>query len=287
MEHTQLIVGMPSSGKSTFIAAFGEVLLSDDIKSKLTIKSLAESESHMISLQEHWLTFQVLDRTSNGDENWLSFHVIGENNISSTIHLPDLSGESLRDAVVTGVYPEKLHQALNNCDGILLFTNAITRHDDVPITAFSDILSTETSTINTKAESEIEDNNGKPFDPFEMPEQPKLVQLLQTIARLNFSHQRRLVVMVSAWDTVVEQEKTPDEWFYENRSMLSQYLQFNPKQWNIRIYGVSAQGGVLPGDKEILQNILKPSERVLIVGHEAAVHDLTAPIKWLLDGQSG
>lgn len=287
MEHTQLIVGMPSSGKSTFIAALGEVLLSGDINSKLTIKSLAKSESHMIALQERWLRFQVLGRTS-GDENWLSFHVTSdENSINSTIYLPDLSGESLRDAVVTGVYPEKLHHALDNCDGILLFTNTITRHDDVPITAFSDILSTETSTINTKAESEIEENNGKPFDPFEMPEQPKLVQLLQTIARLNSSHQRRLVVMVSAWDTVVEQGKTPDEWFYENRSMLSQYLHFNPKLWDVRIYGVSAQGGVLPRDKEILQDILKPSERVFIVGHDTAKHDLTAPIKWLMDGQSG
>ncbi|MGZ8181388.1 MAG: TRAFAC clade GTPase domain-containing protein [Methylobacter sp.] len=286
MEHMQLIVGMPSSGKSTFIAALGEVLISGDIKSKLTIKSLAINESHMTALQERWLTFQVLGRTSNVDENWLSFHVAGENNISSTIHLPDLSGEELRDAVVTGVYPDKLHQALNNCDGILLFTNANTRHDDVPITAFADILNNETTSINTKAEVEAEDNNGKPFDPIDMPEQPKLVQLLQTIARLNSSRQRRLAVMVSAWDMEVDQGKTPDEWFYENRSMLSQYLQFNPKLWDVRIYGVSAQGGVLPRDKERLQDILKPSERVLIVGHEAAEHDLTAPINWLMSGRS-
>lgn len=284
MEHNLLIVGMPSSGKSTFIAALGEVLISGDIQSKLTIKSLAKNESHMIALQERWLTFQVLGRTSNAEENWLSFHVNGENNISSTVHLPDLSGESLRDAVVTGIYPEKLYQALNNCEGILLFTNAITRHDDVLISAFSDLLNNQTSSIDEKVEIE---NDGKRFDPIEMPEQPKLVQLLQTIARQNYSRQRRIVIMVSAWDTVLDQGKTPDEWFYENRSMLSQYLQFNPKLWEARIYGVSAQGGVLPRDKEKLQDIVKPSERVLIVGHEAAKHDLSAPIKWLMDGRSG
>lgn len=288
MEHVHLIVGMPSSGKSTFIAALGEVLISGDVLSTMSIEGLAESESHMVALHESWLSCKELDRTKNtGDENWLSFHVIsGEDGIRSTIQLPDLSGELLRDAVVTGFYPETLHQALDDCDGILLFTNTNTRYDDILIPDFAELLSDESPAIEADAEGSIKNNDEKPFDPLEMPEQPKLVQLLQTITKINpFSH-RRLAIILSAWDTV-EQSRTPDDWFYENRSMLSQYLEFNPKHWDVRIYGVSAQGGALPDDKSKLQKILKASERVHIVGHEAAKHDLTAPIKWLMNIQSG
>jgi GTPase SAR1 family protein len=286
MENMQLVIGMPSSGKSTFIAALGEVLLSGDVTSTLTIKALAETETHMVALQERWLTFQELGRTKTGEENWLSFHVIsGENGNSSTLYLPDLSGESLRDAVVTGFYPEKLHQSFDSCGSILLFTNTNAPYDDILIPEIAELFRHEPTAIKTKEDTVIEGNDEKPFDPLEMPEQPKLVQLLQTIVKINPSRQRRLAVMLSAWDTV-DQRRAPDDWFYEHRSMLSQYLKFNSRHWDVRIYGVSAQGGSLPQDKDKMQRILKASERVHIVGHGAAEHDLTAPIKWLMEDNS-
>ena len=287
MEHVQLVVGMPSSGKSTYIAALGEVLLSGDVKTALTVEALANSESHMVALHESWLSCKELQRTTTGDENWLSFHVISTaDGARTTIQLPDLSGESLRDAVVTGLFPEKLYQALEDCDGILLFTNTNAKYDDILLPELAELFSGSSPVIGSNSDVKIEEGKEKPFDPLDMPEQPKLVQLLQTIVDLQPFRKRCLAVMLSAWDTV-DPRRTPDDWFYEHRSMLSQYLEFNKSHWLVRIYGVSAQGGALPRDKSKLQNILKASERVHIVGHGAAKHDLAAPIKWLMDGHSG
>ena len=174
-----------------------------------------------------------------------------------------------------------------------MFTNTNAPYDDILLPEIAELFPCDLPVIGANGGAEIKDDTEKPFDPLEMPEQPKLVQLLQTIVELRPSRKRCLAVMLSAWDTV-DPMRTPDDWFYEHRSMLSQYLEFNTRHWLVRIYGVSAQGGALPRDKSKLQpsqppvkSILKASERVHIVGHGAAKHDLAAPIKWLMDGQSG
>ncbi|MDR8402241.1 hypothetical protein NE850_38650 [Paraburkholderia sp. USG1] len=302
MEQVQLILGMPSSGKSTFIAALGEVLMSDDVESSFKTEFLDDAQKHMVALHDRWLTFQELDRTKTGQENWLSFHLIARDGTRALIQLPDLSGESIRDAVVTGLYPNELHDALADCNGILLFTKTSTKFDDVLLYEVSDLIQaspTETAAepaAETTASSQPED--GKPtndaktppvaprFSAQDMPEQPKIVQLLQTVTDLRPAKRRRLAIILSAWDTV-DDSVTPDEWFDQNRTMLAQYLESNESHWDVRVYGISAQGGSLPRDKKRLQKIIKPSERVSIVGHGALTHDLCAPIKWLMQNPSG
>ena len=62
--------------------------------------------------------------------------------------------------------------------------------------------------------------------------------------------------------------------------MLAQFLQHNPELWDLRVYGVSAQGGRLPQDRKRLKS-MNPAERIRIVGHHAKPHDLTAPLRWM------
>ena len=57
---------------------------------------------------------------------------------------------------------------------------------------------------------------------------------------------------------------------------------------DLRVYGVSAQGGRLskkkdgPGpDRERLLAVVPASRRIRIVGPEVAEHDLTRPLLWL------
>ncbi len=47
----QLIVGMPESGKSTFIAALRHLLLSGAVSTELELTGLSDEERHLNSLE--------------------------------------------------------------------------------------------------------------------------------------------------------------------------------------------------------------------------------------------
>ncbi|MHA6889089.1 TRAFAC clade GTPase domain-containing protein [Ralstonia pseudosolanacearum] len=297
MEQLHLVLGMPSSGKSTFIAALGEVLLSNDVESSYKAEILDGAQGHMIALHERWQACEVLERTKGSQEEWISFRLVARGGDRALVRLPDLSGESIRDAVIAGLYPHELYDALAACGGVLLFTNTNAKFDDVLLSDVAELLTEEPVAkaampipqepieASGLALRESNDVLARPFLAQDMPEQSKVVQLLQTITDFRPVRRRRIAIMLSAWDNVA-QPTTPDEWLYENRAMLSQYLEHNDSSWEARVYGVSAQGGSLPQDKAKLQRIVKPSERVRIVGHGASVHDLCAPLTWLMQNQS-
>ena len=121
------------------------------------------------------------------------------------------------------------------------------------------------------------------FDPENIPEEAKLVEVLQVMNRRPMQPKRRLLaVMVSAWDVVGADAINPGDWLAANRPMLWQYITSNPDLWNVRAYGVSALGGRLPAQRQALLLVPEPSRRIKIVGPDATAHDLTAPMRWIL-----
>jgi hypothetical protein len=305
-----VILGMPASGKSTFIAALSYILFSDEVETILQ-SSLTSDEGYISELQKRWLLYQELKHTPTAGQTWITFNLSArDSSLSMSIELPDFSGESLKNAVVTGIYPEELANALKKSEGVFLFTSAAGKEDDVLLSEYFSFLADEdgnsdedfeeglqspdnskgdlvsSSTSQDVAEPGKSEEEKKPaeklFDPMEMPEQVKTLQLLQTVNEFE-RKRRKLVIMVSAWD-IVSPDGTgvaPADWLEQNRPMLWQYLNFNADLWNVRIYGVSAQGGRLPDDKAELAKLVKPSERVKLFGHGAAKHDLTEPLYWM------
>jgi hypothetical protein len=178
-----------------------------------------------------------------------------------------------------------LYEAMAACDGVAVFTNADRGHDDDLIEDFDDIVGLlDAGTVASTAPSKVDtaDTAERSFEPDEMPEEAHLVELLQCMNRRPMvSKRRRLALLISAWD-VVTGRASPDEWFDSNRPMLSQFLRSNEDFWDLRVYGVSAQGGALPASKQALQAHRKPSSRIIIAGAGAQPHDLSAPISWLI-----
>jgi hypothetical protein len=66
--------------------------------------------------------------------------------------------------------------------------------------------------------------------------------------------------------------------------LLDQFLKNNPHSFEVRTYGVSAQGGKVTGDAKTRLLKLSPSERIQCVGPHTGPHDLTAPLVWLSGG---
>lgn len=272
----QLIVGMPASGKSTFIAALRHLLLANEVHTELELAGLADVEAHVNRLEEEWLACQQVERTKPATEGWVQFRVRDRSTlIEATLSIPDLRGEAYEQPAASGQCLKDLYQALADADGILLFTNADREDDALMIDEFADILGTGEASLLTDVE---------PFRPEEMPEEVKIVEFLQVANRRPLRPRtRKIAVAVSAWDILAGREGLmPEKWLAKYRPMLAQFLDTNAELWEYRVYGISAQGGRLPQDKDALERIRRPSERIQVAGHGAGAHDLTAPLRWLM-----
>ena len=272
----QLIVGMPASGKSTFIAALRHLLVADEVATELELTALSDEESHVNELEADWLACREVQRTKTATEGWVEFRVRNRaTGAQSVLSVPDLRGETFEQPLCAGRCNRELYDALGDADALLLFTNADRPDDASLISDFNDMLD--------GLEQPAGKNPGPmpvPFDPMAMPEETKIVEFLQMANRRPLRPKlRRIGIVVSAWD-VVSDASTPEEWFAERRPMIDQFLSNNADLWEVRLYGVSAIGGKLPRDRKKL-NKMKPSERIVLVGEQTAPHDLTAPLSWL------
>jgi hypothetical protein len=300
MTQKLVIAGMPGSGKSTFISALRHLLVSQDVATQLQASRLSASEKHLNKLEQNWLACEPLKRTEQLEEEWVSFFVVKDGDpAEAQIVLPDFSGEAFRRPAATGNCSTETARMLAELDGMLLFTNADRGADDVRLELLRDVLADNaTNTDEDASDSENESHQDTsrrgesadrsaaglsvPFDPINMPEEPLVVELLQLLNRRpRVPARRSLAVIVSAWDAVEDSGVSPTQWLELHRPMLWQYLENNADLWEIRVYGVSAQGGKLPEEKAALQAKV-PGQRVQIVGHGAQPHDLTAPIEWLM-----
>lgn len=274
----QLIIGMPASGKSTFIAALRHLLIADEIETELELTALSDDESHVNTLEADWLACKEVQRTKTATEGWVEFRVRNRaTGAEAVLSVPDLRGETFEQPLCAGRCDRELYDALGGADALLLFTNADRPDDAGLISDFNDMLDDAEPAAGGKPQSKPKQI---PFDPMSMPEEAKIVEFLQMANRRPLRPRlRRIGIVISAWD-VVSGGVTPEEWFAERRPMIDQFLSNNADLWELRLYGVSAIGGRLPRDRKKLGK-MKPSERIILVGERTSPHDLTSPLSWL------
>lgn len=274
-----MLAGMPNSGKTTFIAALRYCLQNADMKETvLSLEGLSADEKHLNMLQERWINCELVDRTKVPSEAWVEFSIRDTlANKSAMLLVPDLRGELFEQPASIGGCEENLLGSLVKCDGLLLFTNADREQDDVLISDVNAVVGTDDN-----ADKFVQTKDLKDFRSDKIPEESKIVELLQAINRRPCIEKiRHIAVIISGWDAV-DQSTYPEKWLEDNRPMLFQFLNNNSEIWKIGIYGVSAQGGQLPSDRDRLLAIELPTDRIIIKGNAARPHDLTAPIHWLL-----
>ena len=284
MTTKQLIVGVSGSGKTTFIAALRHLLVAQRVETILSLDRLADAEGHLNRLEERWVQCQEMDHTPLNSNAWVVFHLKNRTTGDITlVEVPDLSGEVFRQLAATGHCSRAIQQAMVEVSGVLLFTNADRASDRLLI---DDELQVADAIGEDEVESTTELGVQEPFDPEKMPEEAQLVEVLQLMNRRPLRPRKRLLaVIVSAWD-VVSANENPNEWVKKNRPMLWRYATSNPEVWTVRFYGVSAQGGELPRQRDELLRASEPSDRVRVIGPETRERDLTTPIAWILAGDT-
>ena len=276
-KNSLLICGLPESGKSTFLGALSYLINSGETNTVLQEKSWAEDRTYLNQLAQRWLECKPMERTRKGDIHAIEL-ILDGNSVPFQLFIPDLSGETWNDIWSKRICPENIVKHAQQAGGILLFIHADKIEKPVPITAIN--------AMDEVVGEEGEVHEAEPWDPDRCsPTQVAIVDILQLLARppLTTNSTKKLVVILSAWDLVLEHGLSPQEHLANEFPLLNQYLKagFSYSDWTV--FGVSALGGDLDKDEGKLAEKDNPSERIIVRSGDNTYHDLTLPIKWLLE----
>jgi hypothetical protein len=276
-------IGLPSSGKTTYLAALWHLIFDHELAKKLNFHSLRSGDAkHLNAITKRWLNAKVQERTFISGSRLVSMFLKDQSNSPLLLTFPDIAGETFSHMWEERECDSNEAEYLRN-GGVLLFIHA----DNIKPPKWVVI---ETATAKELG-IEITDDGSIPWHPKYAPTQVKIVSLLSTLREEPLdTGPRRLAVMLSAWDKVRDEGLTPAKFIEEKLPLLHQYLRQDADKWEWRAYGVSAQGGdydkqedksINPEAKKLL-DLDQPSKRIQLVHGNTVSHDLTEPLEWLI-----
>jgi hypothetical protein len=290
------IIGLPESGKTTFLAALWELVQERRVAKALTFDSIGENDhSYLQKIVKVWRKATEQARTRLTGLSAVRMNLKDCNGNLVEVAMPDAPGEDFRAMWENRELGRVLGDSLAQ-GNIMLFVNG----NRVRAPAWV----TERAAQRKATGRRQVDALAKEWDPSLAPTQVQLVDLLQLISHSPVGRaDRRIVIMISAWDKVEGEKLTPEAFLAVKMPLLAQYIEAGRDGWTSRVYGVSAQGGEYDGndvndepveeggsrkrtkkgrDAERLRDVDIPAKRIRLVfgGHESI--DLTEPLQWLM-----
>lgn len=280
-----VVLGLPGSGKTTFLAALWHLVFSRETDTKLRFASLKSGNvKHLNAIAARWRNAQMQERTLLAGNQFVSINLTTEDKGAVTVTFPDIAGESYRQMWEERECEKGVAETLKQ-GNVLLFVHA----DQIKRPLWIVEVTAMARALDLPAD---EATQPLPWEPSMAPTQVQLVGLLSLLGEAPLDiGPRRLVVMLSAWDKAKGELLAPREFLRAKLPLLSQYLETNPQLWQWAVYGVSAQGGeyddTQPGasPKQEAQKLRAsdvPSRRIEITDGVHGSHDLTAPLAWLM-----
>jgi hypothetical protein len=295
---TQFIMGLPSAGKTTFLAALWHTAESGDVEGALVLDRLTGDTSYISEIRDNWCDVRPLERTKAADEQIVSMDLRDPNtDVATTVVFPDLSGESFQNQWGDRRVEPTHAGILSDANGIILMIHPGSIRGEALIGDAQLML----NKLELEAEADEGDGSGqigrdamasgtangtpRAWKPTLSPTQVVLVDLLQFVEALTTVRPIRLAVVISAWDvlTATGPQEEPEAWLESQLPLLHQFLRTNGSTFEYRCYGLSAQGGPLE-DADELRKITRPSARIILAeaGHDNS-NDITRPVKWLME----
>lgn len=274
------MLGLPGSGKTSFLAALYELLSHDDVEGTPRVLALPADRKYLQDVHERWLRCEPAVRTKDtGTPAAVHFELaVGEAEPRS-IAIPDLAGGAVRTLWEERRWTNGLDELAQSASDVVLFLRA----DDI-----EQPLRVQRVVAGEEAD-EPQVNDDEPdiprvaFNPEKSPTQAKLVDLLQAIIAINPAQPLRVAIALSAWDRVQTQGVGPLDLMQLRLPLLWQFLVANPERVAFRTFGISAQGGDFSNadDAHRLLSIDPPSHRALVVDANDISHDMSRPLRWL------
>jgi hypothetical protein len=283
-----LFVGLPATGKTTYLALLFRAIVMGKAGS-LRLGGYADDREYLNEVADALASCAVAIHTEVDQQQKLALSLTsGARAVYLTI--PDMSGESWEHTLSDRAWTVEMDGRVTAADGFVVFIHA--DHIDTQptidqanagfaaLTGEMEIDSDLASAVVVEAEQVVE-----PDDIVrERATQVNVVDLLQLLASRH-GPPIRVSLVVSAWDLVPDGH-TPTVWVSENLPLVQQFVETNSQWLELKIWGVSAQGGdfenaqsrdqLLPQDTVDRSLIQNPD------GEGCAVED---PVTWALGYQ--
>lgn len=286
-ERPIVICGLPGSGKTTYLAALWHLVTSRELFTDLRFRSLRDTDaSHLNELANRWRNAEPQIRTEVSAARVVSMNLVDVAGAAVRLTFPDLSGEMYRQMWEDRECTPQLAELLEEGDAMLFFIHA----DKIRLPQWVVDVAAQSRALGL----EITDGQVVPWHPRLSPTQVQLVDLLQLFKMPPLEVKfRRLAIILSAWDKVAVEGRSPSQFLADQLPLLNQYLQSASDEWIWKVYGVSAQGGDYKSEAEpmtereranieALRSFDQPSRRIQVVDESNMTHDLTGPIAWLM-----
>jgi|LNFM01.1.fsa_nt_gb hypothetical protein len=283
-DHSIIAMGLPESGKSTFLAALWHLLIERDIDTVLKFHSLTAGEtSYLTRIAKRWREAKVQDRTELNGAQVVSIALRDADDAPVQITFPDLPGEAYRRMWEERDIDPPVADLLIS-GAILLFVHA----DDIRAPSWV----VDNTALSKMLGLPVTEGAEVPWHPRLAPTQVQLVSLLQALRQPPLDiGPRRIAVMLSAWDKAAGEGLGPHDYLTTKLPLLRQYLESGADEWDWRVYGLSAQGGDYDSidaaaptkpDAARLRDLDQPSKRIRLLNGAHETQDLTEPLAWLM-----
>ncbi|NLX81078.1 MAG: hypothetical protein GXZ03_05895 [Proteiniphilum sp.] len=266
------IAGLPSAGKTTFLAALWN-LINHDPDAKLKLNKI-ENGQYLASLSNKWANMEPLERTvPSGEQADISIKLEMSNRTIFDLQLPDLSGETFQSQYEMREISEEVAKYIEDADAVLFFIN-------VNSIKLLGLISEQTFSRSSTPSTNDVNRNPKEDDPIQI----QVIELLQFILFIRKNKMLKIGFMFSAWDLIKSKlnDIKPEQFLEERMNMLWQFCQANQDSIEYQTWGISAQGGSF-NEKDLLLDKEYPYERIFVEGNDGYKGcDLTLPLYLLM-----
>lgn len=277
-----LFIGLPGSGKSTFLGALAGCVEHADYEGSYSFGGYPEERALLEQLIDDWLQCNTVQRTKGQEPFANTLHLANkESGNTIVLDLPDLSGEIFDRQCERRNCSAEYVSMVESTNQVLLFCHAGKNYRNEPIPKIVGITDEE-------VDEEVKELEVK-WNPNHLSLGGKLVDILQMLLEIRgeVPGKLKIAVVISAWDLVMGLQPviklTPSEFLDKNVSLLSQFLASQSAKIDYEIFGVSAQGGDYENGgakNELLK--MSPLGRISVANGEAISKDIALPVKWLI-----
>lgn len=277
------ILGLPSVGKTSYLAALAFSMQQDDVPTMLRWDHFSGNQKYLVKLAETWSSGSSVPRTNRAAEQAVLRLQLADRDANQyNVTFPDLSGETFQAQYNDREIAPDYAELIRGSEGMLVFIN--------PDKVMEPILISELPTEARHAPAELQTL------PRRIPSQVdstavQMVTFLQDIQALVETATVSLAIVISAWDVIKDKYCFPQTYVKEHLPLLWQYLTANSDSFSVQYYGVSAQGGSLDQQDAAEQLIEKyeetPANRILVVNEAGELsHDITLPLWSVMNARS-
>lgn len=284
-----LFMGLPGSGKTTFLAALWHVLDERSSETRLKLKGLSVDRTYLHQITADWQKCSQVERTKLEHEQVVNLS-LSSGSTEFELTVPDLSGEGFEQQLRDRKIGVEHHQNIQRATGLVLFVHARVKEGtrlsySRQLSAVLDGAPPQRAGTDS-AGGNIHKPAIEPWSIEKLPTQVALVELLQ-FALESVARKVRVAVVISAWDLVEKASfrGTPHEYLKRELPLLRQFLDSNDDLLEHTVFGVSAQGGdiTVEEQKNALLGFDDALKRIKVLHGSESSQDITRPIAWLLE----